>query len=58
MKYKILEDTHAIVIVPDGLDPDDYAFGRVKPICEIPYGPDAYATAERALKTINSFVKQ
>jgi hypothetical protein len=58
MKYRIWEDLHAITIVPAGLDPDEYAFGRVKPVCEIPYGPDAMETAQRVLRTINSFVKE
>jgi hypothetical protein len=59
MKYKISEDIHAITIVPEGLDPDDYAFNRVKPVLEIPYEtPDAMEMAKRILTTINSFSKE
>jgi hypothetical protein len=57
-QYKISEEIHAIVIVEAGLDPDDYIFGRVKPVWEISYDePDAIGQAQRALVTFNSFEK-
>ena len=34
---KILEDVMEVHVIPNGSDPDDLAFGRVKPVKSFPY---------------------